>query len=582
MSYRLDRFNGTFLVNVEDGSVDTTTDLRFLGKNYAGYGEVQNENFLHLLENFANTSPPPKAITGQIWFDSNPNSRKLKFWDGNQWKTASGAAAASSAPAGLSTGDFWFDTTTDQLYAWNGNSYILVGPENTLDLTATSVFGVIVKDNLNANHTILKVNINDQTQAVISSTEFILNSAVNPIPGFTLIKKGFNLLNTDPSTGITNTDHYFWGNTSNSLKFDGRPVSDFVLQEQFGRFLDNGFTVGDQEDLRIWIENGDIPVIENRLGAENPNASIIFRIKTSPTDDGNKDVAIVTSQALIPGIDNSFQLGTETARWSQIHGLLFFGNLNGNVSGNLTGNHKGDLLDIDNFVRFDHVAKKFIGDFEGNLVGNVTGNLSGNASTASALLNFTTEVSAIPNSIPIRGSDGSLTASIFKGISERADLLKTGLNYRSASVQADPNTVAVRDGSGNLTAILFQGTATSAQYADLAEKYLTDKQYEVGTVISVGGSSEVRESYLGDRAIGVISENPAFRMNSLLENGQYIALKGRVPVKVIGKVKKGDRLKADNQGLASVAEFHEFHNVFSISLEDSDLEDVKLIESIIL
>jgi hypothetical protein len=71
MAYQIDRFNGTFLVSVDDQTLNSTaTDLRFVGRNYSGYGEIENENFLHLLENFANTSAPPKAITGQIWYDS--------------------------------------------------------------------------------------------------------------------------------------------------------------------------------------------------------------------------------------------------------------------------------------------------------------------------------------------------------------------------------------------------------------------------------------------------------------------------------------------------------------------------------
>ena len=66
MAYEVNKFNNVFLTSVADGTIDTTTDLRLVGKNYAGYGEVQNENFVHLLENFANTTAPPKAITGQI------------------------------------------------------------------------------------------------------------------------------------------------------------------------------------------------------------------------------------------------------------------------------------------------------------------------------------------------------------------------------------------------------------------------------------------------------------------------------------------------------------------------------------
>mgnify|MGYP003307612161 CR=1 FL=1 len=63
MAYQIDRYNNTLLTNVEDGTVDQTTDLKFIGKNYAGYGEIQNENFLFLLENFScllYTSPSPR------------------------------------------------------------------------------------------------------------------------------------------------------------------------------------------------------------------------------------------------------------------------------------------------------------------------------------------------------------------------------------------------------------------------------------------------------------------------------------------------------------------------------------------
>ena len=88
MAYEVNKFNGTFLVSVADGTIDTTTDLRFIGKNYAGYGEVQNENFLHLLENFSNTTAPPKAVTGQIWYDSGNNA--LKYYrsgaSSNYWQ----------------------------------------------------------------------------------------------------------------------------------------------------------------------------------------------------------------------------------------------------------------------------------------------------------------------------------------------------------------------------------------------------------------------------------------------------------------------------------------------------------------
>ena len=142
------------------------------------------------------------------------------------------------------------------------------------------------------------------------------------------------------------------------------------------------------------------------------------------------------------------------------------------------------------------------------------------------------------------------------------------------------------NGSGNIGAsgagfnTVF-AKATSAQYADLAEKYLADQDYEVGTVLSVGGDAEVTACSIGDRAIGVVSENPAFKMNDGLENGTYVALKGRVPVKVIGSVRKGQRLVAANDGCA-VAGVPHANDVFAVALESSDATGVKLIESVIL
>jgi hypothetical protein len=98
----------------------------------------------------------------------------------------------------------------------------------------------------------------------------------------------------------------------------------------------------------------------------------------------------------------------------------------------------------------------------------------------------------------------------------------------------------------------------------------------------VGGDAEVTASQFGDRAIGVVSANPAYMMNSELEGGTYIALKGRVPVKVIGSVKKKDRLVATDNGYAIKATHHQHADVFAVALESSDDTGVKLIEAVIL
>jgi len=594
MSYRVDRFNGTFLVNVGDGTIDTTTDLRFIGKNYAGYGEVQNENFLHLLENFANTNPPPKPILGQIWYDS--ASKKIKFYDGVQFKTASGSVAQATAPAGLTAGDFWFDTTTDQLYAWNGSQFVLVGPETTPDISATAAVSVVVKDQFGVNHNILKINVNDQTMAVVSATAFTLNSTLSPITGFNAIKKGFTLINTDGSTGVTSTDHYYWGTAGSAKGILGPSnnlltYNELVLQSQLGSFGDSGFTVGDQNDLRIWIENGDIPVIENQLGATNSSASIVLRIRTGGGPADRRNVAIVDRDALFPGTDNLYDLGKPSARWKGVYSSdKFYGNLKGNVLAaddsllvdSAQKRFNGDLYDQSLNLTYEYATGRHFGQFIGQFTGNLTGDVIGTASSASTLSGVSTDVDPTPDTIPLRDNSGNLRAVRFTGTADRADQLLHQSSYITTSTAASPNTVAVRDSSGNLTANIFNGTATAARYADLAEKYLADKDYEVGTVVSIGGMKEITASKAGDRAIGVISETPAFMMNKDLEGGVYVALKGRVPVRVKGSVKKGDRLIAADLGISIVSNIDRMADVFAISMESNDSEEIKSVEAVII
>jgi hypothetical protein len=93
----------------------------------------------------------------------------------------------------------------------------------------------------------------------------------------------------------------------------------------------------------------------------------------------------------------------------------------------------------------------------------------------------------------------------------------------------------------------LNGTASTAQYADLAEKYLSDADYEVGTVVIIGGKAEVTQSGIShdNSVLGVVSGKPAYLMNSE-STGATIALTGRVPCRVKGPVRKGDVLVTSN------------------------------------
>ena len=169
----------------------------------------------------------------------------------------------------------------------------------------------------------------------------------------------------------------------------------------------------------------------------------------------------------------------------------------------------------------------------------------------------------------------TMYATTFNGDATGANTLKVNSNYRSGDTAATANTVAVRDASGNLVANEFTGVASSAKYADLAEKYTTSEELEVGTIVAVANKLEGAGGYevepaTGDNIpVGVISEAPAYLMNADSE-GQAVALKGRVPVKVTGLVNKGEAVYVDVSGVGSTVKNE--NGLVGIALESFEPE----------
>lgn len=334
MAYELNKTDGTLLVILSDGLIDNfTTSLKFIGKNVFNYGEIQNENFLQLLENFSDSTPPQNPLNGQLWFDAATNSLRLKVFDGFGWKHLPYIHVGATQITNQ-TGDFWFDTENQLLYLNTGTGFSLVG------------------DNLDAN-------------------------------------------------------------AANKLK-NGRTI--------------NGVTF-----------------------------------------DGTQNITVTANTA--------FPLSA---------GLYVDGET------------------------FDGSAPK----------------------------TWNVDVGNVEN--------------------------------------ADAGKVVARNSVGDIWFRIGNGQATSSKYADLAEKYLADCNYAIGTVVSIGGTSEITACNKGDRPLGAISKNPGYMMNSDLQNGVYVALKGRVPVKISGTVKKGDKLVAGPNGTAETGSV----DYFAISLQDSNGND--FVEAVIL
>ena len=316
--------------------------------------------------------------------------------------------------------------------------------------------------------------------------------------------------------------------------------------------------------------------------------------------------------------------------FAQIYGL-HIGDVIGDVQGTVTGSLIGNATNVDGVVQVEHggtggttpaAARQNIGcgsmavqnkntvDITGGTVTGITDITVADGGTGAS-----TASGARSNLGLVIGADVQSYSAILSGISSTSGdglVVRTATNSAATRKFVQGNSIEITnptgkdgditlalalspsvssitkagtDGTGdigqstNRFATIY-GTATSAKYADLAEKYTTDKHYEPGTVIVVaqGGDSEATASFeLGQRVIGVVSTNPAHVMNDE-STGQAIGLTGRLPVKVTGPIKKGQTIIATPDGYAIAGNGQ---NVFGQSLETNLNTGVKLVECII-
>jgi hypothetical protein len=137
---------------------------------------------------------------------------------------------------------------------------------------------------------------------------------------------------------------------------------------------------------------------------------------------------------------------------------------------------------------------------------------------------------------------------------------------------------------GTVWATTFSGESNTAKYADLAENYLPDAHYDPGTVVVFGGDKEVTvaKEFMDRRVAGIVSTNPAYKMNSDQDGGIYIALQGRVPCKVVGNIKKGDMLIASGApGVATSEKNPAMGSVIGKALQDYNGQTIGIIEVVV-
>lgn len=514
MGYIINKYNGEQAAVVEDGTINTTLDLKLIGKNYAGYGEAQNENYVWLLENFAGQTEPPKAINGQLWYNISVN--KLQISNGlGTWRSLGiidsvSTSTLTSKVANLSVGDFYWNTSTEQLWCKSTTENVLIGGKLTGISTSMKASTVTATDNIQRN--IIEACVTNTANTTITSfvisgesDMFTLHSGEALLSeGFLDIHPGITIKNIDSATTVSSSEYKFWGTASNSDKLAGANASEYVNQtlpsfQNIVKFSDNGLAIGTTTQ-RLYITVDDttyIPIIHNRY-----NDTITFKTTVSTLP---KIAMQLVGEDIVPGNPAVSNIGTPVSKFDTVYATTFDGNAT-----SATG------LDLNGDVKVPSEA-------------------------------------TLADTIVVRTS----TTETFDGVS------------------CDP---------GSIRAAYFMGQGfITGGPGDLAERYLADSNYEVGTVVMIGGTAEITAAQPTFRACGVVSGAPTIIMNNELVGGTIVALKGRVPVKVIGQVNKGDRLiSAENGAARAYTTTDDSGLVFAIALETNQFNEVTLVEALVL
>ncbi len=460
MAYTINLTDGSIFAVIPDGTINTSSSMTLIGKNYAGYGDFLDENFIHLLENGSNTTAPGAPLTGQLWWDKTNNL--LKVYNGTTFKTISAATASSTAPTSNVTGDLWYDTTNQLLKVWTGSAFLTVGPST---VAGTGVQATTIVDNTSTSHPVVQFTIDNDVIAILSQdSAFTPQSSITGWGSGQQVKPGLNL--------STAAAYLFQGSATDAQLLDGLDSTQFLRANvnattsgTLGVLNDTGFTVGADNDFKA-----------------NVSGTTVFL--SNQTTNGN--LIITVNQAGVPA--NVISINGST-------GFVTIPNLVGNIAAN-----------VSNIIA----------------TGNVTG---GNLITSGV-------VTATGN---ITGAN-IICGNIFNSNANGVGNIGTASTYF--------NTIFA--------------TATRAQYADVAERFAADAVYEAGTVVELGGTAEITCSRLelSDSVFGVISTRAAYLMNDGAGSDAThppVAMTGRVPVRVVGQVAKGDRLVSAGNGLARAA-----------------------------
>ena len=339
MPYTINKFNGQELVVLDDGTIDTSTSLGLVGRNYVGYGETQNENFVFLLENFSNDSPPSRPLKGQTWYDSVRNL--LNVFDGLKWVVVGAAIMSATSPESPSAGSLWLKSTTNTLYTYDGTQWVIIGPEAAEGFGVTRARSTTLKDDTGTEHPVILLTVDGVVLGICSKEAFGIDLS-NAIVGFSNLVAGITLSSNRSFgghlTGLADrATRLDVARRINNISFDGQ--SDITVKASTtNRLLKGDYLVGpnfDGSQEVTWAVDATSANTIGKVVARNSsggfsagtiNATFVGDITGDVTSAGTSTFSIIRADQVIgPILSGNADSATKLETARKINGVNFDG-----------------------------------------------------------------------------------------------------------------------------------------------------------------------------------------------------------------------------------------------------------------
>lgn len=322
MAYIVNKFSGVQLIVLQDGTIDTSTSLGLVGRNYVGYGETQNENFVFLLENFANASAPSRPLTGQIWFNTTDDTAYA--YDGAQWNPIGSATVSVAAPANTNAGALWLKTPVNQLHVYTGSEWRFVGPESAAGFLSTRARSTVLDDNTGNARPVVMLETNGTVFAICTAAAFVINVNDSVLGFSNSLQAGINLssgtvINGSVTGNSATADQLSTARLINGVPFNG--TSPITVKASTTNALVKG----------TYILGADFDGAVSRTWSVDATASNVIGKVVARNSEGGFSAGVITAD-FVGNLSGNVTVNTGVSTFSVVQASSFVGaTLSGNA-----------------------------------------------------------------------------------------------------------------------------------------------------------------------------------------------------------------------------------------------------------